>query len=80
MQEDTAVPTIYLEHWSSRTQSIMPTIQVDDSGRQLYYEDTGPPENSRDDYLTIVILHGLLFHGGKQYELSLGSRTHTQCS
>ena len=40
----------------------MPTATVDDSGHYLYYEDTGPVEG-RDDYVTIVCVHGLIFHG-----------------
>ncbi|KAI0337945.1 alpha/beta-hydrolase [Trametopsis cervina] len=37
----------------------MPTIPVDDNGRELYYEDTGAPETSTGDYTTVVFLHGL---------------------
>ena len=42
----------------------MPTAPVDDRGTVLYYEDTGAPEGS-STYLTVVLVHGLLFHGSK---------------
>ena len=42
----------------------MPTVPVDDSGSVLYYEDSGAPEGSTS-YLTVVLVHGLLFHGGE---------------
>lgn len=41
----------------------MPEAPVNDSGAVLYYEDTGAPEGSTD-YLTVVLVHGLTFHGG----------------
>ena len=42
----------------------MSTIQVDDDiGTVLYYEDTGLPADSPDDYLTIVLVHGMIIHG-----------------
>ena len=43
----------------------MPTVTVDDRGTAFYYEDTGPPEGSHT-YLTVILMHGLLFHGGEQ--------------
>ncbi len=41
----------------------MPTAPVDDKGTVLYYEDSGAPDDA-GDYLTIVLLHGNIFHGG----------------
>jgi hypothetical protein len=38
----------------------MPTITIPDSV-QIAYDDSGPVPNS-DDYTTLVILHGSLFH------------------
>lgn len=43
----------------------MPEAPVSD-GTVLYYEDTGVPEES-SDYLTIILIHGLSFHGGECY-------------
>lgn len=40
----------------------MPTAPVDKEGTVLYYEDSGAPEGS-STYLTVVLVHGLLFHG-----------------
>ncbi|KIP03868.1 hypothetical protein PHLGIDRAFT_76932 [Phlebiopsis gigantea 11061_1 CR5-6] len=40
----------------------MPTAPVNEKGAVVYYEDTGAPEG-RDDYLTLVLVHGLSFHG-----------------
>ncbi|KAI0690983.1 hypothetical protein BC835DRAFT_1280048 [Cytidiella melzeri] len=40
----------------------MPTIPVNKDGAVLYYEDSGAPEGALD-YSTIIITHGLLFHG-----------------
>ncbi|KIP07103.1 hypothetical protein PHLGIDRAFT_35631 [Phlebiopsis gigantea 11061_1 CR5-6] len=40
----------------------MPTIPVDESGTVVYYEDSGEPEGSHT-YLTVVLIHGILFHG-----------------
>lgn len=42
----------------------MPTLQVDDAGSQLYYVDSGAPEGEGQEYLTVFLLHGLIFHGG----------------
>lgn len=36
---------------------------VDDKGTQLYYEDSGAPPGS-ETYTTLVLVHGLIFHGG----------------
>lgn len=44
----------------------MPTIQVDDAGHVLYYEDTGPVAGSKV-YTTIVLFHGLIFHSGMSH-------------
>ncbi|KAI0092042.1 hypothetical protein BDY19DRAFT_576011 [Irpex rosettiformis] len=41
----------------------MPTITVNDDGAVLYYEDSGAP-NAAQDYHTIFIVHGFIFHGG----------------
>ncbi|KAI0089310.1 Alpha/Beta hydrolase protein [Irpex rosettiformis] len=41
----------------------MPSIQVDDDGSVLHYEDTGPPSDDSKDYLTVVFLHGLGING-----------------
>lgn len=40
----------------------MPIAPVDDEGNVLYFEDTGAPPGSTA-YLTVFLLHGLLFHG-----------------
>lgn len=42
----------------------MPAAPVDDNGTVLYFEDTGAPHGA-STYLTVVLLHGLLFHGGQ---------------
>lgn len=42
----------------------MPTIPVDENGTVLYFEDTGPPP-SVTLYTTIILIHGLIFHGGR---------------
>ncbi|KAL6306425.1 hypothetical protein BKA93DRAFT_729634 [Sparassis latifolia] len=39
----------------------MPIAPVDSSGNVLYYEDTGRPGQSTD-YVTIVMIHGAMFH------------------
>lgn len=41
----------------------MPTLPIDDAGNVLYFEDSGPPPNA-SIYTTIVLIHGLIFHGG----------------
>ena len=41
----------------------MPTIPVNSDGAVLYYEDSGPP-NGTEDYTTIIVFHGFIFHGG----------------
>ncbi|KAH9835551.1 Alpha/Beta hydrolase protein [Rhodofomes roseus] len=40
----------------------MPLAPVDDDGTQLYYEDTGAPENC-PGYRTLVLVHGAIFNG-----------------
>ncbi|EKM50157.1 uncharacterized protein PHACADRAFT_264726 [Phanerochaete carnosa HHB-10118-sp] len=40
----------------------MPTAPVDNNGTVLFFEDTGAPPGS-STYLTVILLHGLLFHG-----------------
>lgn len=42
----------------------MPLAPVNDEGVVLYYHDTGVPGN-RTDYVTLIIIHGTIFHGGK---------------
>ncbi|CCL99552.1 uncharacterized protein FIBRA_01570 [Fibroporia radiculosa] len=39
----------------------MPTAPVNKDGAALYYEDSGAPSSS--DYVTIIMLHGAVFHG-----------------
>ncbi|EED78969.1 predicted protein [Postia placenta Mad-698-R] len=41
----------------------MPVAPVDDKETQLYYEDSGAPPGS-EPYITLVLVHGLIFHGG----------------
>lgn len=43
----------------------MPQAPVNDK-TVLYYEDTGAPAGS-SDYITIILIHGLTFHGGKLF-------------
>lgn len=43
----------------------MPTAPVDTRGSVLYYEDSGVPDAS-PDYVTLVMVHGTCFHGGKE--------------
>ena len=45
----------------------MPTAPVNNQGVVVYYEDTGAPEGC-EDYLTLVLLHGLSFHGGESID------------
>jgi hypothetical protein len=40
----------------------MPTLPVNNNGAVLYYEDSGAP-SGKTEYSTIVIFHGLVFHG-----------------
>ena len=40
----------------------MPTLPVDDGGTVLYYDDTGALEGI-EKYVTIVLIHGVIFHG-----------------
>ncbi|CAL1712123.1 unnamed protein product [Somion occarium] len=40
----------------------MPTAQVNEEGAVLFYEDSGPPADSTT-YTTVVLIHGLIFHG-----------------
>ncbi|KAI0092043.1 hypothetical protein BDY19DRAFT_990791 [Irpex rosettiformis] len=40
----------------------MPTLPVNTDGAVLYYEDSGVPDNA-NDYTTIIIFHGFIFHG-----------------
>ncbi len=42
----------------------MPIAPVDDEDTVLYYEDSGVPDGSVD-YATVVLIHGMLFHGGE---------------
>ncbi|KAF7797956.1 hypothetical protein EIP86_009163 [Pleurotus ostreatoroseus] len=39
------------------------TVSVNDSGAVLSYEDTGPPTSGAQTYLTVVLIHGSVFHG-----------------
>ena len=41
----------------------MPSITIDNQGNNLYYEDTGAPQNSESLYTTLIIVHGTGFHG-----------------
>lgn len=41
----------------------MPTAPVNTEGAYVSYEDSGAPAGS-SDYMTVVIIHGLVFHGG----------------
>jgi len=41
----------------------MPVGPADEEGTMLYYEDSGAPEGSQT-YVTLVLVHGALFHGG----------------
>jgi hypothetical protein len=44
----------------------MVSIMIEESeGRELYYEDTGPPSAVSAEYLTIFLIHGLGINGGK---------------
>lgn len=43
----------------------MPLAPVNDKGGVLYYEDTGIPGDSTD-YVTVILLHGVIFHGGER--------------
>ena len=44
----------------------MPTLNVDEQGNSLYYEDSEAPEQThKKAYTTLIILHGAPFHGGK---------------
>lgn len=52
----------------------MPTAPVNDIEAVVYYEDTGAPDD-RDSYLTIVLVHGLTFHGGKSLDRIAKSET-----
>ena len=66
------------------------TIPVDERGTVLYYEDTGAPvppnsgpgdahpDPGDSDYLTVVLIHGSLFHSGASlHPLSISSSTST---
>ena len=41
----------------------MPTAPVDNNGTVLSFEDTGTPRGT-STYLTVILVHGILFHGG----------------
>lgn len=41
----------------------MPTVPIGDEGAELFYADSGVP-NGSTDYVTIVLVHGVVFHGG----------------
>jgi len=44
----------------------MPTVTIDEHGNELFYEDTGAPQNSSNaPYTTLIIVHGTAFHGGE---------------
>ena len=43
---------------------LMPTVTINAEGVVLYYEDSGPPAGS-SNYVTLVVIHGFIFHGGK---------------
>lgn len=42
----------------------MPTMQAGESDTVLYFEDSGVPPDSPLLYTTLVLIHGLIFHGG----------------
>ncbi|KAH9942789.1 hypothetical protein B0H21DRAFT_779875 [Amylocystis lapponica] len=42
----------------------MPVAPVNDQGAVLYYEDTGVPPSAPQDYVTVILLHGAMFHSG----------------
>lgn len=42
----------------------MPFAPIDDKGTNIYYEDSGVPSGTID-YVTIVIIHGLIINEGK---------------
>ena len=48
----------------------MPLAPVDENGTVIHYEDTGVPKDSKN-YLTVVLMHGILFHSGEKGLLSL---------
>ena len=41
----------------------MPTVDIDDKGTQIYYEDSGVPAGI-SDYTTIVLVHGFTVNSG----------------
>jgi hypothetical protein len=47
----------------------MPQVPVNDKV-VLYYEDTGAPVGS-SDYITIILVHGLSFHGSELHPYSV---------
>ncbi|TFK82036.1 hypothetical protein K466DRAFT_501047 [Polyporus arcularius HHB13444] len=49
----------------------MPTITVDDNGTEFAYLDSGVPSASRDPYVTIFAIHGIVF-GFHIYDRLLG--------
>ncbi|KAJ3555733.1 hypothetical protein NM688_g2410 [Phlebia brevispora] len=50
-------------YWCASAYSTrMPVAPLDENGTVLYYEDSGAPDASTD-YLTIVLVHGMIFHG-----------------
>ncbi|KAJ3553765.1 hypothetical protein NM688_g3444 [Phlebia brevispora] len=50
-------------HKIERANHFMPVAPVNNTGAVIHYEDSGAPEGSTD-YLTLVIIHGFIFHGG----------------
>lgn len=43
----------------------MPLAPIDDKGTNIYYEDSGVASGTTD-YVTVVIVHGLIINGGKR--------------
>lgn len=50
----------------------MPYAPITDEGAVLYYDDSGTPAG-REDYVTVVAIHGTLFHSGTFDTSSSGS-------
>ncbi|KAJ3553764.1 hypothetical protein NM688_g3445 [Phlebia brevispora] len=44
----------------------MPSAPVNSDGALMYYEDSGVPPGS-EDYVTVVLIHGLVLHGATFY-------------
>lgn len=49
----------------------MPFAPVNEDGAVMYYDDSGIPDDSAT-YTTVILVHGLVFHGGS-YDILLKS-------